>query len=709
MCGIAAVTKFDGSPVAAVDLRRMCSAIAHRGPDGAGFAVVEDRRVGLGHVRLSIVDLDNGAQPIFNEDGNVAVVCNGEIYDFRRTRRELQRAGHRFATGSDSEVLVHLYEQHGVDAFSRLNGEFAAVIWDGRSGEVVAVRDRAGVKPLYYRHDDGELLIASEAKAILALPRVPRRLSNRFLTGAAFGTYTADACAFEGVHCLMPGHVLVARPNGGVVTREYHRQSFEPDRTMSFADAKRGVRERLEAAVERRLVADVPVHAYLSGGVDSTIVAGLMARAGHDFTAFNLSFPDSPYDESAEARAIAERFGIAFESVPAHDDEIAGNIAKAVYHVETSLPNYNSVAKLLLSEFVSWSGVKVCLTGEGADEMFAGYPFFRWEMLLRMQEEGGESAVRARKLTKSFRAAERRSAGYLWDDSRRLSRARLPGHPSFLQFRARRAGGCVRTLLNCDSLGITRAERPETQFRHSFDLDELARLDPLNATRRMTLQQLYALVIPALGDRVEMAHALECRTPFLDADLMEFAGRIPPVHLVDETDLREKHVLREAFADLLPPRATEGRKHAFLSPSWRTFAARPAGRELFDEQLSTRRLREVGIYRPAAVRAARLMWNVLPAGSSMARQVDALMGMLVTVHLLHDRFVERSVPCDPAFAMEDRSPVREERLVACATVMRPGSDQSRPSGSVLEHRTVGGVESLPDGRGWSVPQLPGAS
>src|SRR4051812_6935148 len=272
MCGISAVHRLDGSVPETSDIRRMCSAIEHRGPDGAGFARMAGGSVLLGHTRLSIIDLESGAQPLFNEDGTIGITFNGEIYDYQAHRERLLAAGHHFKTRSDTEVLVHLYEEHGMDFLDMLNGEFALVIYDSRQRRLVAARDRMGVKPLFYSVQGQELLIASEAKSILALPRVPRELSADYLMGSHLGAFPAGVSPFEGIRSLRPGHAFVATRHGVGPEVAYWKPSFQVDETMSFEDAKGRVRELFVAAVKRRMVADVPVGTYLSGGLDSSLV-----------------------------------------------------------------------------------------------------------------------------------------------------------------------------------------------------------------------------------------------------------------------------------------------------------------------------------------------------------------------------------------------------------------------------------------------------
>jgi asparagine synthase (glutamine-hydrolysing) len=659
MCGVASIVRRDGSAVEPRDLARMCSAIAHRGPDGAGYALLDGGRVGLGHVRLSIVDVAGGGQPLYNEDYSVAAVCNGELYDYPELRRQLTRRGHHFRTSSDSELLVHLYEEHGEDLFRHLLGEFAFLLYDGRRRRLIAGVDPCGVKPLYYTLTPDAILFASEVKALYTNAGVRRALCPRYLAGPALGVYRDDLTPFADVHPVRPGHYLVLDAGGEPQERRHYCQAFTPDAGMSFEDAKGLVRQGLTRAVERRLAADVPVHAYLSGGLDSTLVCGLMTRLGARFTCFNVGFPDSPYDESHKARAVAGWFGQAFETVSCTHQQIAANIPAAVYATEMPLNNYNALAKMVLSRYVRSRGVKVCLTGEGADELFGGYPYFKLEAVWRLLAEGGAEAERGRRLHRRFREMEFRSEGLLWDGSDRWKRsAGLFGYPSYFNLRARDARRAVAAFFDAERLGLGRDDRPDALLRTSVSPGRLAGLHPFNASRLLTLNQLYTIVIPTLGDRVEMAHSLECRPPFLDRDLLELAGRVPPEHFLDLDNLREKHLLREAFSDLLPPASRAEHKHPFLAPTWHSFARTAQGRELFGEFLSAGAVREAGVFRPFAVRAARLALGWCPLPRGVARKLDALLGTMLNTHLLHHQFVKNPIACDAAFPLVDRSPER---------------------------------------------------
>ncbi len=666
MCGIATLFRWDEKQVDPTDIRRMCSAIAHRGPDDAGYALLNNSTVGLGHVRLSIVDLSGGNQPLYNEDASVAVVCNGELYDYPRLRDELSRKGHQFQSNSDSELLVHLYEEYGTDLFDHLNGEFAFALWDQNKQRLIAGRDPCGIKPLFYHKSSKELLLCSEVKGIYALDRIDRKLSLRYLLGPAVGIYVDNACAFENAHSLRPGHYLIADTHGNFREEKYFPTRFPVQEDMPFSEATSSVKEKLTKAVARRLAADVPVHAYLSGGIDSTIVAGLMTRMGAKFTCFNVGFPDSPYDESHKARAIAQYFGQQFETVPCSHERIAENIEKAVYCTEMPLNNYNSIAKMILSGYVRSRGQKVCLTGEGADELFAGYPYFKLEMIWRMQAAGGAERKRGDALKKLLRKLEYRSEGLLWDGSRRWKRAvKMFGYPSFFNIRAKDARTCLGFFFSTD-LEIHPENLPINILKNSVPSEYLKGLDPFNKTRLLTFNQLYNIVIPALGDRVEMANSLECRPPFLDPEIIDLARTIPPRHFIDIDRLREKNLLREAFKDLLPPVFEKEHKHPFLAPTWMSFSSTKSGRPLFAEFLSPETIRKVGIFRPDRVSLARFLVNWCPLHRGFRRKVDAFLGTMLNTHLLHHLFVENRIACDPNFPMVNRSPERLKEMKPAA-------------------------------------------
>ena len=658
MCGINIIINKKNRAIDPRDLAAMSSAIVHRGPDEAGYCLLKNNSIGLAHVRLSILDLQSGQQPMFDHGtGQLAIVFNGEIYDHVKWRNYLQARGSQFASRSDTEVILELYKHYGTDAFAQLNGEFAFILWDGRQQKLYAVRDYAGVKPLFFYEDDQEMIFSSEVKGIFALPRVPRKISKDYLCGPLFGAFPPAVSAFEGIQCLKPGHYLCIDRKGQQSEHRYWRQSYEVDQNMSFDDAKNLVRDKLQKAVSRRLVADVKVNTYLSGGLDSSIVCALMSQERQDFNAYTIGFGGSVYDESHLAKQMAEHFGVNFHKLDCSMETIADNLERTAYHTESAIANPGAVAKMLLSELVHKQGEKVCLTGEGADEVFAGYPYFKLEAIWRMLRQGGESRQQGMDLLKKFQAKETRSEGIHWNRKVDWSRPNhIYDYPAFLPLRSEEYGKLIQKLFRTKELGITENDSPEACFKAQFDVERMKSLDPINASKEMTLNQLYCYMIPNLADRVEMANSIECRTPFLDRELLEAVGTIPPEYFIDLANLREKYVLFESYKDDLPQFHRKIHKHPFMSPDWLTLSKTKRGRDLFDTYMSQEALRRTEIFQPKFVGLLKILWNTLPRASGLRKKIDTLMGMTLSMQMIHSKMVEGSVTFSRNFNMIERKP-----------------------------------------------------
>lgn len=669
MCGINTIFRKDAKPVDSADISRMCAAIEHRGPDGAGFAMFENRKLALGHVRLSIIDLHSGEQPLYNEDGSVCIVFNGEIYDYKNLREGLLERGHIFRTQTDTEVIVHLYEEYGMDFINHLNGEFAFIIWDGRKKKLIAARDRCGVKPLFWYESGEEILLSSEIKGILSVERVPRAISPDYLSGAMFGAFTFASSAIEGIKAVKPGHFLVIEQGKTPVEQPYWEMKFPVQQKMTFKEARDQVRDLFTKAVRRRMVADVPVGTYLSGGLDSTLVCGLMSELNVNLKAFSMGLGDKIYDESGLARKIAEHFGAEFEPIDCNDEVLAEDLFKTVYHVEKPLVNANSIARQRLSSFVHSKGYKVCVTGEGADEVFGGYAYFKMEKLWRMMLAGGESAKEADELWKQFVKLESRSEGLLWERGNFWRKAEaVYGDPLYHHARVAKNGWVRNRVLHPDVKARSRLQSPVEYFMEDLPPEKLKPLDPFNRTKMVTFHQLTGLLIPTQGDRVEMANSVECRTPFLDKDLVDFVGTVPPEHLMDIKKLREKHLLREAFKDKLPLVMANTHKHPFLTPSWRTISKTKQGQAFWNEFMTSERIKAYGLFNPNSIRRLKIMWAVLPKSMLLWRRLDTLLGMIWSTQILHHQMVERGVQVDLSkFKIEDRTwkaPARYSEPVA---------------------------------------------
>lgn len=558
MCGIAGVLDsgaIDGSlsgweASARAMGHAMASTLIHRGPDGSATWASPSARCVLAHTRLKVIDLDTGDQPMGNEDGSVQVVFNGEIYNFRELRVRLEQSGHRFATQSDTEVLVHGWEEWGEDLPAHLDGMFAFAVWDERRRSLFLARDRAGKKPLFLYQAGGRTAFASELKAILALPGVDDELDPRAVPlYLAYGYVPTPGTFYKRIRKLPPGSWLVLEAGGMVREGRYWRLDFRPSKIPRDA-ARAGVRDLMTRAVEKRLVSDVPLGAFLSGGIDSTIVVGLMSQLlSQPVKTFSIGMADDPtYDETKFARMAAERFGtdhtafrIEAQEVGLLDDLL--DASDEPFGDSSGLPTY-IVSRLTRGE------VTVALTGDGGDEMFAGYPRFLGMMLAEgipgWLLKAGNGIAQHLPHTKNYRSLPRRARRF-------FSAAALPGEERMLRWIGYFGDG-LDTLLQPE-LGhsLTREE-----LTHSFrtPLHQNAHLSPLARALALNFETYLLDDLLVKIDRNSMAHGLELRSPFLDTELMEFAAGIP-----DDLKIRRgglKHILKDAFQDLLP-REIQGR------------------------------------------------------------------------------------------------------------------------------------------------------
>jgi asparagine synthase (glutamine-hydrolysing) len=546
--------------------------IAYRGPDHTGWWWSSDHRMVLGHVRLSVIGLDNGDQPLSSEDGQVRCVVNGELYDYRSIREELRAQGRQFATDSDSEIALHLYQKLGDDFVHQLRGEFAVVIADQRRQCLIAVRDRFGIKPLFYTVRGGDVLVASEIKALLALG-VAARWDGAAFFAECHHVRTADRTLFAGIRAVPPGCLLVAH-QGRVDIRPYWDTTY-PTREALAADDRSeaeivaGFRHVLDDAVAHRLIADVEVACYLSGGIDSSAVLGLAQRKlRRPIRAFTIVFADEDYNEQKLAQRAAGWTGATFVPVPVSSRQLAEAFSDALWHAETLMFNGHGVAKYLLSRAVRDAGIKVVFTGEGADEILGGYPPFRRDQLLHhtnLQPVRGTDTL----------LAELDASNQAWQGQYVAQGPTAPG----LDVLNTRLGWIPSAIETFSTVATTMYSLfTEAYLQAGLRFEPYrALLDSLDVRRRLVgrdrlNQALYlwtrtllpTFILTVLGDRMEMAHSVEGRVPFLDHHVAQYAAQIPVHYKI--RGLREKHVLREAVRDCVPPEVYDRQKHPFLSP-----------------------------------------------------------------------------------------------------------------------------------------------
>jgi asparagine synthase (glutamine-hydrolysing) len=616
--------------------------LRHRGPERTSFWFDEARRTLLGHVRLSIIGVDNGDQPLVDAAADLRCVVNGEFYGYRAIRASLAAEGRRFATESDSEIALQLYDKLGPDCLHQLRGEFAFVIADRRRRCLFAARDRFGVKPLYYAVHRGDVLIASEIKALFELG-VPARWDEAAYFAECHGVRPAHRTLFAGIYAVPPGCYLIAR-DGSVNIHSYWDLEF-PDREQLARDRRSdlevaaGLRELLDQAVAERMVADVEVAAYLSGGIDSCAVLGLaQRRSSRPIRAFTIVFDDAMYGEERQARETAAFVGAEFTPVPVTQSQLADAMPAALWHAETLLINGHAVAKYLLSRAVRDAGIKVVLTGEGADEVFAGYPPFRCDKLLH---DTKLSEAEAAKLRSDVMAANQSSRGLFTPDGETapglpVLAARLGWVPSALGAFSTLAGKMIPLFDTAYLYARTGSPRdnPYAQLLDSIDVPRrLTGKDPLNQSLYLwSRTQLPTYILTALGDRMEMAHSVEGRVPFLDHRVAEYAAALPIEQKIRGT--REKHVLREAVADCVLPEIYARQKHPFMSPPARNDDDPLA--QFCNDVLHSSAARAQPFFDPRRLRNFTNQLRDAPAADRAA--AEAIVLRVVSTILLHQKF-----------------------------------------------------------------------
>jgi len=566
MCGIAGIFHGNGQPVELPVLSSMAAALAHRGPDGQGARLLaaEGIHLGLGHTRLKVIDLSPAAdQPMANEDGSVWLVFNGEIYNYRELRAQLISEGCRFRTSSDTEVILRLYEQVGERCLERLDGMFALAVWDRRARRLLLARDRVGKKPLFYWTGPTRVAFASEIKALLRYPAVTPEVDTDVLP-AFFqcGYAPTPATFYRSIHALPPGHLLSVDEHGRTTERPYWNLSVPPlaaPSRDSFADAAARVRELLTAAVRRRLIADVPLGAFLSGGLDSSIIVGLMSQlTTQPVRTFSIGFAgDAYFDETRYARLVAQRFKTThteFIVEPASFDLID----RLVWHHDGPFADSSALPTYVLSRLTR-AHVTVALTGDGGDEVFAGYLRFSAALLAE------RIPAWVRRLAVQLLTGLPAWGGHR-HPFRRLqkfaSSAALPFDERFNRWIAVFAEDLQELMPGASAVAAIGAMAPGEGAVARAGGSLLSRL----LYRNLKTYLLDDLLVKM--DRCTMAHALEARSPFLDTALMEYVFRLPDAMKL--RGWRTKVILRSAFADLLPREILTRGKMGFGVPlrSW---------------------------------------------------------------------------------------------------------------------------------------------
>jgi asparagine synthase (glutamine-hydrolysing) len=642
MCGIAGIYNIVDRKASPQRLREMIRLLCHRGPDASGCYL--DGKVGLAHARLSIIDLQEGGQPMSTDDGRLVVTFNGEIFNYIELRQSLIQLGHRFRTESDTEVILHAYRQYGERCVEHFNGQWALAIWDKQQRKLFLSRDRLGIRPLFTTCAGGRFLFASEIKSLFVHPEVPRELDPDGMRQMfTYWSTLAPTTIFQGIQELPPGHNLVVQ-DGRVELRKYWQLDYKPSAdSISTHDWADQLRILLEDATRLRLRADVPVGAYLSGGLDSSITAALASRiSGERLRTFSVTFEEDEFDESSYQRQVARKLGVEHESMHCTRDDIAEVFPDVIWHAEKPMLRTAPAPLYLLSKRVHAAEFKVVLTGEGADELLGGYGLFKEAKVRRFCARQADSVGRTALLEKLY--------PYLPNLQRQsvpMRRAffriapELLDHPCYSHLPRWEMTAGIKQFFNPDFLcqeGQPKGEAGSYAEVVANLPADYAQWSPFCQSQFLESTILMpGYILSTQGDRMAMAHSVEGRYPFLDHRLAEFAATIPP--RLKMSGLKEKYLLKRAMGDLVPKEVVQRTKQPYRAPDGASFFRDDwlsARAPYVDSLLAPARIKADGIFQPEGV--ARLLRKARAGKLASMRDNMALVGILST-QLLVDRLV----------------------------------------------------------------------
>ena len=647
MCGIAGILNVTRTEPPSLDtLGAMIGAIRHRGPDA--FGVFRDASVGLAHARLSIIDLATGDQPMTNEDGTLWLVFNGEIFNYVELRSELETLGHRFRTKSDTEVILHAFEAWGNNCWERFNGQWAVALWNTMTHSLTLCRDRVGVRPIYCHAGGGRLRFASEIKSLFADPGVPRGLDRRGI--AQVFTYWASIApqsVFSGIEEMPPATVRVYDRNGGMKEERYWTPRFpesEPVKVMTFLEASAQLLDHLRRATALRMLrADVPVGSYLSGGLDSSLIARLGRESAHgSFQTFSIRFADAEFDETQFQRSLARTLDSVHNEIVVSRQDIAVAFPDVIRHTERPILRTAPAPLFLLSRAVRQAGIKAVLTGEGADEFIAGYDLFREAKVRAFWANEPSSTVRPQlfdRLYPYLARSPKQARGMALEFWRRglldIS------NPGFSHEPRWSTTSSLKRFFSEDTRR-TLAEQPAPDPLAELP-EGFRRWEPLARAQYLEITTLLSpYLLSSQGDRMLMAHSVEGRFPFLDADVMAFTDGLPGHYKL--AGLEEKQVLKHAAIGLVPDEIRKRKKQPYRAPDASSFIGADAPayvEEMFDEAT----VRSIGVF---SVEAAKGLYQKCRTRQERSGEAGlfsntdnmAFVGILSTQLLAHEYLTE---------------------------------------------------------------------
>jgi asparagine synthase (glutamine-hydrolysing) len=653
MCGIVGTLNLSKQhPIEEANLRQMLGMIRHRGPDEFGIYI--DSNVGLGNARLSIIDLAGRQQPIANEDQTLWMVYNGKVYNFVELRTELQGRGHRFATNTDTEVVLHLYEDYGPACLNYLNGPFAIAIWDNQRHVLFMARDRVGIRPLFYAQRDGALIFGSEIKALLADPRLSAEIDPISLDQVfTFWSCLSPRTIFRDIFEVPPGHYMIAQDGHTQISR-YWGLSFPAGpstKTQAVDEAAEELRALLIEATRLRLRADVSVGAYLSGGLDSSTVTALIKRhTDSHLETFSIAFSDPAFDESAHQQRMAQFLGTDHHVVYCDYADIGRIFPDVIWHTEMPMVRTAPAPLFLLSKLVNQHNLKVVLTGEGADELLGGYNIYKEAKVRRFWAQNPESAMRPLLLQRLYPYVANLSSGgsaYLTAFFKeRLTDLDAPDYSHVIRWRnTARLKRFFSDEMKAALAGTEGTPIEDVSLNEAFlDWEPLARAQYLEIT--IFLSQY---LLSAQGDRVAMAHSVEGRMPFLDHHVIEFCNQLPPNFKL--RGLQEKYLLKRAVTHLLPEETWRRTKRPYRAPIHHSFFNESTP-DYVRELLSPTDVERRGLFKP---RAVTQLIKKIERGIPLGENDDMALVGILSSQLVHRLFVEYFQLCPP---ISDRDKVK---------------------------------------------------
>ena len=597
MCGIAGFIELTGRNVGENEniLNRMLSRIQHRGPDETGLYITP--KASIGNVRLSIIDLASGQQPMSSADGTKWIAYNGEVFNYIELREELISLGHKFKTKSDTEVVLHLYEEYGEKCLSKLNGQFAFAVYDEQKEELFLARDRVGIRPLYYNHTGGRLVFGSEIKSVFEYPGVERKISPQGLHQVfTFWTTLSPDTVFEGIKELRPGHYLKFR-KGEVKTEAYWHLKFATGDNLfkgSIDDAAEELRYLFKDAVKLRLRADVQVAAYLSGGLDSSITTSFIKEVQPDvLNTFSIGFADKTYDETKYQKEVSQYLNTNHSSITIHDSDIPEMLSRVIWHTETPILRTSPLPMMKLSGLVRNNDIKVVITGEGADEVLGGYNIFKETVIRNFWAKDPKSKLRPLLLKKLYpyipQIANASPAMLRMFYGYRLEDTQSPVYSHLLRWKN---NSRILNHLSPEMKQYTYFPDPVKEYEEKI-AEIVKGYTPLQKAQFIeTNVFMSGYLLSSQGDRMAMGNSVEGRYPFLDHRILEFASTLPDDFKLN--GLNEKYILKHMMDGKLPQSVLKRPKQAYRAPVATALMKDKTG--LVDEMLSEDMIRKTGIF-----------------------------------------------------------------------------------------------------------------